>query len=55
MNLAFRIIIAILSGLIVAGILDYFNLLTPHLNGLIGVLVALLVFWQYDGTFHRRV
>lgn len=54
MNLVIRIVVAILCGVIVTGLLDYFGLLTPHLNTLIGILVAILVFWQYDGTLPAR-
>lgn len=54
MSLIIRIIVAILVGLIVTGLLDYFGLLTPHLNALIGILVALVTFWQYDGSFPNR-
>lgn len=53
MNLIIRIVASILLGVIVTSLLDLFNLLTPHINALIGFLVALLVFWQYDGVTRR--
>lgn len=53
MNLIIRIIVAVIVGVIITGLLNYFGVLTTQLNTLIGVLAAILVFWQYDGTFHR--
>lgn len=55
MALLIRIAVAIIVGILVDAILNYFNLLTPSINALIGLLLALLVFWQYDGTFGHRV
>lgn len=54
MSLVIRIVVAVLVGLIVTGLLDYFNVLNHGLNVLIGLLLALLTFWQYDGTFGHR-
>lgn len=54
MNLVVRIVVAVLAGLITSGLLNYFNVLNAHLNGLIGFLVAIVVFFNYDGTFGSR-
>lgn len=56
MSLVIRIVVAILVGLIVTGLLNYFNVLNEHLNALIGLLAAIVTFFSYDGwTGARRV
>lgn len=54
MNLVLRVILAIVVGLLVAGVLDYFNVLTPHLNALLGFLAALVTFFGWDGNLPGR-
>ncbi len=54
MSLVLRIVAAILVGLIVAGLLDYFGLLTPHLNALLGFLAGIVTFFSWDGVVPSR-
>jgi hypothetical protein len=53
MNLLLRIVFAVVVGMLVAGILRYFNVLNYSLDGLIGFVVGLAVFFGWDGTFGR--
>lgn len=48
MGLIVRIVVAILVALIVTGVLNYFGLLTPHLNALLGFLAGVVTFFGYD-------
>lgn len=52
MNLVVRIVLAVLVGLVVSGLLNYFGVLNPSLNGLLGVIAAIVVFFGYGD---RRV
>lgn len=54
MTLIIRIFIAVLVGVLVDALLNYFGLLTDHINALLGLLAALLVFFNYDGTLPGR-
>lgn len=54
MILVIRIVVAILLGALVTGLLNYFGLLTPFLNGLIGFVLGLMVFANYDGALPWR-
>lgn len=53
MSLVLRVIVAIVVGLLVAGVLDYFGLLTPHLNALLGFLAGIVTFFSWDGVVTR--
>ncbi len=48
MNLLVKAVIAIILGVLTAGLLNYFGVLNENLNSLIGFLVALLFFFGYD-------
>lgn len=48
MNFLLRIVIAVIIGVLVAGLLNYFKVLEPSLNALIGFLAALLFYFGYD-------
>lgn len=48
MSLLLRVVVAVLAGVILTALLDYFNVLTPQLNALLGLLLGVLVFWRYD-------
>lgn len=54
MSLVLRIVVAIVVGLIVTGVLNYFGLLTPHLNALLGFLAGLVTFFGWDGVVPGR-
>lgn len=47
MNLIGRIILAVVLGALATAVLDFIPVLTPHINALIGVAVALVVFFGY--------
>lgn len=53
MSLVIRIVVAIVVGMLVAGVLNFFGLLTPQLNALLGFLAALLTFFSWDGVVGR--
>ena len=48
MNAIVKAVIAILLGLIVAGVLDYLGVFSHRLNVLIGIAAALLFYFGYD-------
>lgn len=48
MSLLIRVVIAVIAGVLTDALLNYFGVLTPHINALIGLLVGLLVFFGYD-------
>lgn len=50
MSLVLRIVLAVLAGAIATGLLNYFGVLTAQLNALIGIVVAILVFFSWDGV-----
>lgn len=54
MSVLVRAIIAILLGMLVTGILEYFNLLNRSLDVLLGVVVALVFFFGY-GDINPRL
>jgi hypothetical protein len=45
--------VAVIVGVIVTAILDYFGLLTPQINTLLGVLAAIVTYFGYDGRLGR--
>lgn len=51
MSLIIRVVVAVLVGIIVTGLLNYFQVLTPHLNSLLGFLAAVVMFFGYDHYF----
>lgn len=54
MTLILRVVAAIVVGLIVTGLLDYFGVLTHSLNALLGFLAALVTFFSWDGVVGNR-
>ncbi len=48
MALVIRVVVAILVGLIVTGLLNYFGVLDARLNSLLGFLAAIVTFFGYD-------
>lgn len=52
MNLILRIVVAIVVGLIVTGVLDYFGILTHSLNALLGFLAGLVTFFSWNGNLN---
>lgn len=50
MSLILRIVLAILAGVITTGLLNYFGVLTAQLNSLIGIVVAIVVFFSWNGV-----
>lgn len=55
MNLVLRVVLAVVVGLLVTGVLNYFGVLNSQLNALIGFLAALVTFFGWDGNLHRPV
>lgn len=53
MSLIIRIVVAIVVGLIVTGVLNYFGLLNASLNSLLGFLAGLVTFFSWDGVVGR--
>jgi len=51
MNTLVKAVVAIVIGMIVTGVLEYFNLLNQNLDILIGIVVALVYFFSY-GDWH---
>lgn len=54
MTLVLRIVLAVLAGAITTGLLNYFGVLTAQLNALIGIVVAIIVFFSWDGVVGDR-
>ena len=48
MSILVKAVIAVVLGVLTAGLLNYFGVLNHSLNSLIGFLVALLFFFGYD-------
>lgn len=41
-----KVLLAVVVGLVVAGVLNYFGVLNHSLNALLGVLAAILTYFQ---------
>lgn len=48
MNGLLRILLAIVIGVLVTGLLEYFGVLNHGLDALLGVVAALLFYFGYD-------
>jgi uncharacterized membrane protein YeaQ/YmgE (transglycosylase-associated protein family) len=47
MNFIIRIILAIVVGVLVTSLLDYFGVFNTHINALLGVVAALVFYFGY--------
>lgn len=54
MNFVLRLLLAILLGVIATGLLDWAMLLTHNLNVLIGIVVAIVTFFSWNGIVPTR-
>lgn len=54
MTLVLRIVLAVVVGLLVTGLLDYFGILTHSLNALLGFVAAVVTFLTWDGALPNR-
>ncbi len=54
MNFVLRVLLAILLGVLATGLLDWAGWLTHFLNVLIGIIVAIVTFFSWDGEVPTR-